>query len=70
MLSRRLECYLEGWSTFDRVGIPLNRVGLLSTGLECCLQSWNDFYRDGMLSTGLECHPEGWNSIVQGWNAF
>jgi hypothetical protein len=37
-------------------------VGMLSTGLECFLQSWNTFvqgwnafYRVGMLSTELEC---------------
>jgi hypothetical protein len=30
------------------------RVVMLSTGLECILQSWDAFYRDGMLSTGLE----------------
>jgi hypothetical protein len=70
MLSRRLEYYLEGWSTFDRVGIHLYRVGMLSTGLECFLQSWNDFYRDGMLSIGLECFRQSWNTFVQGWNAI
>jgi hypothetical protein len=36
---------------------------MLSTGLECFLQSWNDFYRDGMLSTVLECFLEGWNAF-------
>jgi ABC-type spermidine/putrescine transport system permease subunit II len=66
MLSRRLECYLEGSSTFDRVGIPLYRVGMLSTGLECFLQSWNEFYRDGMISRALECFQKSWNTFVQG----
>jgi hypothetical protein len=30
-----LECFLEGWNSFDRVGSPLYMVGMLSTGLEC-----------------------------------
>jgi hypothetical protein len=30
------------------------RVGMLSTGLECILHSWDAFYRVGMLSTGLK----------------
>jgi hypothetical protein len=29
-----LECFLEGWNAFDRVGIPLYTVGMLSTELE------------------------------------
>jgi hypothetical protein len=33
-----LECYVLGWNAFDRVGIPLYRVGMLSTGLERILQ--------------------------------
>jgi hypothetical protein len=44
MLSRGLECFLEGWNTFvqgwnafDRVGIALCRVEMLSTELECFL---------------------------------
>jgi hypothetical protein len=41
MLSRGLEFFLEGWNAFDRVGIPLYRVGLLSRGLECFRESWN-----------------------------
>jgi hypothetical protein len=28
-----LECFLGGWNAFDRVGIPLYRVGMLSTVL-------------------------------------
>jgi hypothetical protein len=42
MLSRGLECFLEAWNAFDRVGIPLYRAGItlyivemLSTVLEC-----------------------------------
>jgi hypothetical protein len=65
-----LKCFLQGWNAFDRVGIPLYRFGMFSTGLECFLQSWttfvrswNAFCRVGMLSTGLEC-------FLQGWNAF
>jgi hypothetical protein len=30
-----LECFLQAWNAFDRVGIPLYRVGMLPTGLEC-----------------------------------
>jgi hypothetical protein len=29
-----LECFLEGWNAFDRVGIPLYSVGMLSRWLE------------------------------------
>jgi hypothetical protein len=57
-----LECFLEGWNAFDRVGIPLYTVGIISTGLECFRQCWNAFdsvgiplYRVAMLSRGLEC---------------
>jgi hypothetical protein len=49
-LCTRLKCFLEGWNTFDRVGIPLYRAGIrldmvemLSRGLECFVQSWNTF---------------------------
>jgi hypothetical protein len=58
-----LECFLEGRNAFDRVGIPLYRVGIHlfrvempSRWLECFLQGRNAFYRVGMLSTGLEYH--------------
>jgi hypothetical protein len=57
----RLESFLGGWNAFDRVGIPLYRVGMLSTVLECLLEGWNAFdrvgialYRVEMLSRGLE----------------
>jgi hypothetical protein len=43
MLSRGLECFLERWNAFDRVGIPLYTVGMLSTGLECFRQGWYTF---------------------------
>jgi hypothetical protein len=43
MLSKGLECFLEGRNAFDRVGIPLYRVGMLSKGLECFLKVWNAF---------------------------
>jgi hypothetical protein len=53
-----MECFLHGWNAVDRVGIPLYRVGMLSTVLECFRQtwntsvmSWNDFYMVGMIST-------------------
>jgi hypothetical protein len=38
-----LERFLMGWNAFDRVGIPLYRVGMLSRGLECFRQSWNNY---------------------------
>jgi hypothetical protein len=28
-----LECFLQGWNAFYRVGIPLYGVGMRSTGL-------------------------------------
>jgi hypothetical protein len=56
MISRVLVCFLEVWNTFDRVGIPLYRVGMLRQG-------WN-------ASTGLECFRQCWNTLVQSWNAF
>jgi hypothetical protein len=33
VLCTELECFLEGWNAFDRVGIPLYTVGMLSTEL-------------------------------------
>jgi hypothetical protein len=38
-----LECFLQGWNAFDRVGIPLYRHEMLSRGLECFLEGWNAF---------------------------
>jgi hypothetical protein len=50
---------------------------MLSTGLECFRQGWNDFdsvgiplYRVGMFSIGLERFRQCWYTFVQGWNAF
>jgi ABC-type glycerol-3-phosphate transport system permease component len=63
MLSRELECFLESWNAFYRVGIPLYRVGMLSAGLENFVQSWKTFYRVGMLRTELEY-------FLQSFNAF
>jgi hypothetical protein len=68
ILSRGLKCFLEDWNAFERVGIPLYRVAMLSTvleylctGLQCFLQGWNAFDRVGiplhsigMLSRWLE----------------
>jgi hypothetical protein len=42
-LCTQLESLLQGWNTFDRVGITLYRAGMLSTGLECFLHGWNTF---------------------------
>jgi hypothetical protein len=69
MLSRVLECFLQGWNAFDRVGMLSTELEYLCieleylcTELECFLQAWNAFdrvgiplYRVGMLPTGLEC---------------
>jgi hypothetical protein len=38
-----LECFLQCWNAFDRLRIPLYRVGMISTGLECFLECWNAF---------------------------
>jgi hypothetical protein len=57
MLSRGLECFLEGWNAFDRVGIPLYSVGMFSTELE-------------YLCTGLQSFRQSWNTFVQDWNGF
>jgi hypothetical protein len=72
-----LECFLEGWNAFDRVGSPLYRVGMLSIGLQCILERCNaynrvgiHFYKVGMLSRRLECFRQSWNNFVQSWNAF
>jgi hypothetical protein len=77
MLSRVLECIRKSWNTFvqgckafDRVGIPLYRVGMVSSRLECILESWNAFELVGMHSRGLECFRQSWNTFVQRWNAF
>jgi hypothetical protein len=42
-LYTELECFLDGWNAFDRVGITLYRVGMLSRRLECSRQSWKSF---------------------------
>jgi hypothetical protein len=73
MHSRGLECFLEGWNAFERVGIPLYRIAKLSkeleylcTGFECFLEGWNAFYGVGMLSREFECFRQSWNTLVQG----
>jgi hypothetical protein len=43
MFSAGLECLLDGWNALDSVGIPLNRVEMLSRVLECFRQSGNTF---------------------------
>jgi hypothetical protein len=77
MLSRGLKCFLEGWNAFERVGIPLYRVAMVSTeleylctGLKWILVGWNAFYRVGMLSTELERFRQRWSTFVQGCSAF
>jgi hypothetical protein len=77
MLSRGLECFRKSWNTFvqgcqafDRVGIPLYRIGMVSSKLERFLYGWNaidrvgiPLYMFGMLSSRMEC-------ILEVWNAF
>jgi hypothetical protein len=65
-LYTELECFLQGWNAFDRVGTP-------STGLECFLQGWHAFHRAGgplyrneIVSTGLAWFPQSWRHFVQG----
>jgi hypothetical protein len=50
MQSTVLECCLQDWNAFDRVGIPLYRVGMLSRVLEYFLQCRNTFV-------------QGWNAF-------
>jgi hypothetical protein len=52
-----LECFIECWNAFYRVGSPVYMVEMLSRGLE-------------YLSTVLECFRQSWNTLVQSWNAF
>jgi hypothetical protein len=63
MLSTGLICFLEGWNAFDRVGIPLYSVGMLSSELESFQPGSNAFYRIGMLSRVLEYFRQGWNVL-------
>jgi hypothetical protein len=53
-LFTELEYFLQCWNAFYSVGIPLYRVGMLSTVLECFRQSWNAFDKVEMPSTELE----------------
>jgi hypothetical protein len=73
------KCLLHGWNAFDRVGIPLYRVEMLSRVLACFRQSWNTFaqvwnafsrvvillYRDEIHSRGVECFLEGRNAFYR-----
>jgi hypothetical protein len=63
MPSPGLECFLQGRNTFDRVGIPLYMVGMLSRGLECFLECGSAFWSVGKLSRLLACFLEGWNAF-------
>jgi hypothetical protein len=42
-LCSELDCFLEGCNAFDRVGIPLYSVGMISRRLQCFRQSWYTF---------------------------
>jgi hypothetical protein len=55
----RLKCPLQGGNAFERVGIPLYRVGMLSTGLECCLQDWIAIDRFGISLYKVETNSGG-----------
>jgi hypothetical protein len=57
MLSTELECFIQCWNAFDRVGIPLHRAGI-------------PLYRVGMLSTEMEFLCTGLKCFIVGWNAF
>jgi hypothetical protein len=84
MLSSLLECILEGSNAFDRVGVPLYRVAMLSTELdylyidlellctelECFLHGWNALDRVGTLSTELEYLCTGLECFLVCWTAF
>jgi hypothetical protein len=50
MLSRGLECFLEGWNASYRVLMLSTELEYLCTGLE-------------QLSTGLEYLLQGWNAF-------
>jgi hypothetical protein len=52
-----LECFLQCWNAFDRVGMLSTELEYLFTELECFLECWNaidragiPLYRVGMLS--------------------
>jgi hypothetical protein len=38
-----LECFLERWNAFDRVGMLSTELKYICTGLECFLEGWNAF---------------------------
>jgi hypothetical protein len=76
MLSTGLECYLQAWNAFDRVGMLSTELEYLCTELDCFLKGWNAFdrvgiplyrvgiplYRFGMLPAGLEFFLQGRNA--------
>jgi hypothetical protein len=43
MIFTGMECFLEGWNPFERVGIPLYRVEMPSRVFECIPEGWNAF---------------------------
>jgi hypothetical protein len=47
-LSTELECFLQGWNAFERIGMPSRGLELLCTGLECFLEGWYAFDRGGL----------------------
>jgi hypothetical protein len=38
IISRELECFLQWWNAFVRVGIPLYRAGMLYREVQCFLE--------------------------------
>jgi hypothetical protein len=38
-----LECVLQGWNAFYRVGMVSTVLEYLCTGLECFIEGWNAF---------------------------
>jgi hypothetical protein len=43
MLPRGSEFFRQYWNTFDRFGIPLYTIEMLSRVLECFLEAWKAF---------------------------
>jgi hypothetical protein len=58
MLSTELECFLQRWNSFHKVGMLSTELEYLCAELECYELGWNAFYSVGLLSTGLECFLE------------
>jgi hypothetical protein len=76
-LCTELECCLQCWNAFDRVGIPLYRVGMPSRGWECFQQGWNTFVQSWNAFDRVEIPLDrvamlsrGWGCFLKVWNGF